>query len=321
MISLSKPFPRFCAVWFAVASIAVASTVPTSQVVAKPQKPESLAEYRRSFRTTLTKRLKNRSPLPTPPASFRLVRYKSPVGQLPAYVSVAPRDGRKRPAIIWIIGGFGNDIGDTPWQKASPSNDQSASAFRKAGIITMYPARRGGNSSAGTDEGFYGEVDDVLAAARYLAAQPNVDANRIYLGGHSTGGTLAMLVAAMPNRFRGVFAFGPVANAANYGDEYLPFDTDNNMEVALRAPILWLKDIRRPTWVFEGLGGNIEDLRAMSRRNTNRSVKFFGVNGASHFSILAPITNIVAQKIARDKGVRTNISFTQRELDAPFRGR
>jgi acetyl esterase/lipase len=185
----------------------------------------------------------------------------------------------------------------------------------------MYPARRGGNNSPGYWEGFYGEVDDVLAAARYLSTQPFVDAKRIYLGGHSTGGTLALLVAAMPNQFRGIFSFGPVDDVRGYGTEELPFDTTDNMEVAMRAPFLWLKDIRRPTFVFEGTGGNIESLHTLSRRNSNANVRFYGVRGADHFNILAPTTRLIAQKITRDTGARPRITFSQSELNAPFRRR
>ena len=137
-------------------------------------------------------------PVPVPPARlFRLVHYASPIGNLAAYVSQPPASGTKHPAMIWIFGGFGNGIGETAWEAASPANDQSARAFREAGIVTMYPSLRGGNNNPGYPEGFYGEVDDVLAAADYLARQPFVDPRRLYLGGHSTGGTLALLVAAL----------------------------------------------------------------------------------------------------------------------------
>ena len=65
----------------------------------------------------------------------------------------------------------------------------------------MFPSLRGGNDNPGNKEGFLGEVDDVLAAADFLSKQEFVDPNRIYLGGHSTGGTLVLLVAACSNKF------------------------------------------------------------------------------------------------------------------------
>ncbi len=116
----------------------------------------------------------------------------------------------------------------------------------------MYPSLRGGNKNPGFIEGFYGEVDDVLGASEYLAKLDYVDPKRIYLGGHSTGGTLALLVAESTDRFRAVFAFGPVEDASDYGSKYLPFDISNRKEVDLRSPIKWLQAIRNPTFVFEG---------------------------------------------------------------------
>ena len=62
--------------------------------------------------------------------------------------------------------------------------------------------RDGRTRSPGRVEFCAGEVDDVLAAARFLATQPYVDTNRIYLGGHSTGGTLALLVSERRHRLR-----------------------------------------------------------------------------------------------------------------------
>src|SRR5262245_65351301 len=128
------------------------------------------------------------------------------------------------------------------------------------------PSLRGGNDNPGVKEGFFGEVDDVLAAADFLAKQEYVDPKRIYLGGHSTGGTLVLLVAECSDRFRAVFSFGPIDTVARYGPEYLPFDTCNPREIELRSPGRWLAMIKSPTFVFEGtLQGNIRSLKVMAR--------------------------------------------------------
>ncbi len=92
-------------------------------------------------------------------------------------------------SLTLLTGGFSNSISAIAWTPGPVSNDQSASGFRDAGIVMMYPSLRGGNNSPGYIETFYGEVDDVLAAAKALAALDYVDAKRIYLGGHSSGGT------------------------------------------------------------------------------------------------------------------------------------
>jgi acetyl esterase/lipase len=262
--------------------------------------PHSLPEARAGFRTRLTRQTVEGLAVVQPPSNlFRTVKYTSTVGELPAYVSVPTKGARKQPAIIWLAGGFDNSIGDAFWQIAPPSNDQSARAFREAGIVMMFPTLRGGNTGPGFKEGFYGEVDDVLAAYEFLVQQDYVDAGRIYLGGHSTGGTLAMLVAACTNQFRAVFSFGPVAEPCGYGSENLPFDVNDRRECQLRSPIRWLHSIMTPTFVFEGASepGNNRELTKMARKNTNPLVEFHPVKGFNHFSALLPTTRLVAKKI------------------------
>jgi acetyl esterase/lipase len=287
--------------------------------LARPQgKAPSLAEARRGTRTGLVRRESAKEPVPSPPPDlFRTVRYGSTAGQLAAYVTPDPQDGKKHPAIIWITGGDCNTIGDV-WSDATANNDQTASAFRKAGIIMMFPSLRGGNENPGFREGFFGEVDDVLSAADYLAAQGFVDPKRIYLGGHSTGGTLALLVAEVSDRFRAVFSFGPVEDVAEYGPEFLPFDTSSARERELRAPILWLRSIESPTFVFEGAQSpsNLRSLKAMARMSSNPAIRFLPVEGMDHFSVLAPITQHVARKVIADDGPTTNLAFTEKELSS-----
>src|SRR5688500_18987010 len=95
----------------------------------------SLAEARRGFATTLLRKEADGEPAPKPPAQlFDLVRYAAPAGKLAAYVSRVPAGAAKRPAIVWLFGGFSNGIGETAWEPAPPSNDQSARAFREAGV-------------------------------------------------------------------------------------------------------------------------------------------------------------------------------------------
>lgn len=285
-------------------------------------KPEtvSLPEARKGFQTKLVAQPSERVRVEEPPPDvFRLVQYDAAVGKLPAYLTPDPQDGQKHPAIIWITGGDCNTIGDV-WSSASRENDQTASAFRKAGIPMMFPSLRGGNDNLGQREGFFGEVDDVLAAADYLAQQPFVDPQRIYLGGHSTGGTLVLLVAASSDRFRAVFSFGPVDDVSGYGtdSEYLPFDTSSRREIQLRSPIRWLHSVKSPVFVFEGSDGNIDCLQAMARRSKNPLVHCLAVKGANHFSVLAPTNELIASKVATDAGPIKNLSFTEAELSALF---
>ena len=278
--------------------------------------PETLLEARKGFQSKLVDRGGDRTPVPNPPANlFRLVKYDAAVGQLPAYLSPAPKDGKKGPAIIWITGGDCNSIDDGCWTEGPPANDQSASAYRKAGIAMMFPSLRGGNDNPGKKEGFLGEVDDVLAAADFLAKQDYVDPKRIYLGGHSTGGTLVLLVAECSDRFRAVFSFGPVDDVRGYGPEYLPFDVSNQTEIDVRSPRGWLATIKNPTFVFEGtVEGNYDCLKIMAKASKNPKAFFIPVQRANHFSLLASTNRLIAAKIKGDDGPECNLSFTEKEV-------
>ncbi len=290
--------------------------------ITNPDGKTSLAEARKGHTTKLAKQHKANKPVPDPPAKvFRKVKYESPAGKLAAYITPDPKDGKKHPAIVWITGGDCNTIGDV-WSPAEPSNDQSARQYREAGIVMMFPSLRGGNDNPGVQENFYGEVDDVLAAAEYLAKQEYVDASRIYLGGHSTGGTLALLVAEVPNKFRAVFSFGPVEDIKGYGGQFTEaVKTSDAREVELRSPGHWLNSVQCPTFVFEGdQQGNLSSLQAMAKAATNPKAKFYPVKRATHFSLLAPINTLIAQKILADTDKETKLSFTEAELNKPFGG-
>lgn len=301
------------AIAMALVMSASACSVPSSQA-----NDHKLADARRGHVTVLANKTRSGDPVPTPPSgTLDIVQYVSPAGSLAAYLSPLPKDGRKHPAIIWISGGDSNSIGDF-WTPQDPSNDQTAMAFRDAGIVEMYPSLRGGNTNPGYREGMYGEVDDILAAADFLARQPGVDPTRIYLGGHSTGGTLVLLTAEMNARFRAVFAFGPISNPAEYGRVF-PLPVTDPAEVKLRSPGEWLESVSSPVFVLEGEGGNAGPLQDMRAANRNPMLHFLLVPRATHFSVLAPATALIANRILADTGARTNIDLTQADADKLIR--
>jgi hypothetical protein len=285
--------------------------------VAPANSSTTLAEARTGFKTKLARKHSAGHPAPTPPANvFQLIKYEAPVGKLSAYVTPDPKDGKKHPAIIWITGGDCNTIDDL-WSPAPPQNDQTAAQYRQAGIIMMFPSLRGGNDNPGFQEGFFGEVDDILAAADYLAKQPYVDPARIYLGGHSTGGTMVLIVSELSDRFRAVFSFGPADDVRGYPNEFTPFDRTNPREGELRSPLFWLGSIKSPTFVIEGDSpeANISALRVMSQKSTNPKVVFLPVRRASHFNLLAPANRLIAEKILRDDGPTCQLTLTEDEVN------
>ena len=279
-----------------------------------------LLAARQNFHTKLLPQKTEKIPVDIPPAKlFLLAKYPSASGPLVAYLTSDPGDHKKHPAILWITGGDCNSIGDV-WSTAPRENDQTAAAYRQAGIVMMFPSLRGGNDNPGIKEGFLGEADDVLAAAKFLQQQPYVDPARIYLGGHSTGGTLVLLVAESSPLFRAVFAFGPVGNVASYGADsgFIPVDLNDRQEIRLRSPGNWLGYIQSPTWVLEGTGGNITQLRAMAKTSTNAKVQFVEIKGSSHFATLAPINELIAQKILQDTSGECNITLPADEVNRRF---
>jgi len=308
-------FPRLSVFLIAVALVCAGCQPGGSSSRPTASSTQSLQEARKGFQTKLARRESASVPVPEPPADvFRLVHYDSPVGKLAAYLTPDPGDGKKHPAIVWISGGDCNTIGDF-WSPAPASNDQTAAAYRHAGVLMMFPSLRGGNDNPGVREGFLGEVDDVLAAAEFLAQQSYVDPQRIYLGGHSTGGTLVLLVAECSDRFRAVFSFGPVSNPTYYPPVFTPFRTNDAEEVALRSPVRWLSSIKSPTLIFEGsIQGNTADLEELRRASRNPQVTCYEVSACSHFSLLAPLNRMLAEKILRDTGPTVNLHVSADEI-------
>ncbi len=282
---------------------------------------KSLTEARRALRTQLIREEHNGDPVPEPPQNLaKKVSYDAPSGKLSAYVTTIPADGKKRPAIIWISGGDCNSIDDGFFKRSPSNNDQTASAFWKSGIVTMYPSLRGGNDNPGLKESFLGEIDDVLAAADFLSKQAGIDPERIYLGGHSTGGTVALLTAESTNPFRAIFSFGPVSDIRGYGPEFIFFDYKIPAELEPRTPAKWIDSIQNQTFVLEGMQqpGNAQSIQTMVKTSRNPKLSIHLVPLANHFNILAPVTQILAKKILNDVGPVTNITLTDGDLNLNY---
>ncbi|MDJ0866220.1 MAG: prolyl oligopeptidase family serine peptidase [Myxococcota bacterium] len=292
-----------------------------------PACAESLREARAGFRTQLrggNPWAPRAAPQP-PPELFRRIRYPTEAGELVAYVTPDPGDGVRRPAVLWAHGGFGG-IGRWLWEPAPPDNDQTARAFRDAGLVLMIPSWRGENRNPGRFELFYGEVDDLLAARRSLAALPYVDPSRIYLAGHSTGGTLALLAAASGADFAAIFSFGGapdlwavVSDGEGYGNT--PFDPGDREESRLRSAIEFTEGIRVPTYYIEGEDSfYVPHARAMAARARRARVPFqaFIVRGANHFDVLAPLTTLIAQRIVGEWKHGRPLTLSEADINRYF---
>ncbi len=282
--------------------LTVLALISATPALSTSDAESSLAKARDGFQTKLTERLVHKDRPTSPPDGISLVRYEAPTGKANAYITDAPSKSGPHPAIIWVTGGFPcGGASESVFQPGDHDNDQSAYQYREEGVITLYPSLRGSFGVRGAQELFLGEVDDILAALDYLRTRDDVDPARIFLGGHSTGGTLALLVSEVPNDFRAVFSFGPVARCSDYGASNLPFDWKSKEENFVRSPIHHLDGIKTPTFIFEGdkdaNTGSLEEIRDATK---NRAVKCAIVPGADHFEYISALNQAIARAIVAD---------------------
>lgn len=285
------------------AAVQAATSAPTGKY--------TLPGLRKALKTKVGEGQRDDTPAPEPPAGvFEKVTYTAPLGRNVAYVTPV-RPGARGPAIVWIVGGFGFGIDEGMWQPGSRDNDQSAAAFRKAGIAQMFPALRGASQNPGHHECFLGEVDDILAATEFLTQRPDVDPARIYLGGHSTGGTMALLAAESTSRYRAVFAFGPVGDMRNYGSSSCVPAGSSEAEYKARAPMDYLSEIVSPTFIIEGMkSGNGAMFPFFRRKAGKADIHFVEVPDGNHFTTLAPGCDVIVKAILADKGPKPALDIT-----------
>jgi dienelactone hydrolase len=220
--------------------------------------PEDYAQARSRFKTKLLR--KGPSPQPWPmvksPAGVTEIEYLSGELRLKAWMNRPADESRKHPAVLYLHGGF---------YFASGAWDQ-ARLYRDAGFVVLTPILRAENGQPGAWSYFYDEVDDVLAAADYLSKQPYVDASRLFVAGHSTGGTLTLLAALASPRFRAAASF----DGAPYRPDFVnhaknvPFDNSDPHETRLRSPIAYAGSFKCPVRMYhakESQGAGLMSLR------------------------------------------------------------
>jgi dienelactone hydrolase len=211
-----------------------------------PEQTMDYADARKVHRTKLV----TAGPAPqdwfpeSPQPGVREVQFPSGNLQLKAWVN-PPAGAGKKPAVLFLHGGFAFAADD--WDMAQP--------FRDAGYVVMTPMLRGENGLPGSYSMFYDEVDDVLAAAEVLAKMPGVDATRIYVAGHSVGGTIAMLAAMTSKRFRACVSFSGSADQVAWSrleEGVVPFDKKDKKEFEMRSPLAYPKSFKCPVRAYYG---------------------------------------------------------------------
>ena len=259
---------------------------------------------------------------PAPPTSltaknFLLTLYHSPAGELSAYLTPDPKDNKKHPAIVWAHS-FSCGISNSFWQPTEDGYNLTARAFREKGIVMMCPSWRGENENPGRIELLYGEVDDFVAAIEHIKKLPYVDPQRVYIGGHNTGGTLTLLTASANDQFCAAFSIGGmldgVATLKKAKRDELPFNPDSERDFQLRNPMRYAAFIRRPVFYFEADVHFDKNAAGQMQSRANSHFQAFHLDG-THFDILHPVTQLIAEKIAANK----ELKFTEEELMKSYR--
>ncbi|MEO8495780.1 MAG: prolyl oligopeptidase family serine peptidase [Planctomycetota bacterium] len=207
---------------------------------------DDLAAARSRFRTKLL----HEGPAPqeyentAPPKGVSLVQYTSGELQLNAWLSDDPGDGKRRPAVVYLHGGWA--FGESDWDDAAP--------FVEAGFVLMMPMLRAENGNPGSFEHDYGEVDDAVAAGKHVAALPYVDSQRVFVAGHSAGAVLAVLVAMVPSDYQAAAALSGYLDYEGFVNsgwqDAMPYDLNSSEERRLRNPMAFVGSLRLPVYLY-----------------------------------------------------------------------
>lgn len=221
-------------------------------------------------------------------AEFQKITYKSSDGlEIPAYIfqPLTGRAPRQRAAMVWVHGGVHGD-----WTELMLPFVREAVA---RGYVIIAPDYRG---SAGYGAAFYNaidygglEVEDVLAAGKYLTTLPYVDPTRVGVMGWSHGAYIAALaVFREQHPFRAAAAVVPVTNLVfrlsykgpNYAQDFaaeqsiggLPFEKP--AEYIKRSPVYQVDALHVPLMVhFANNDTNVNFVEAEQLVNALRVKK------------------------------------------------
>ena len=219
----------------------------------------------------------------------KLVRYDSKVGKLAAYLAKK----NAKAAVIWL----GDPQLFSPsqlWATLDKKSDTSGWAFREKDITVMYPLLRGRSQNPGRVEHLYGEVDDVLSALAYLKKLKGIDPSQIYLVGHKSGATLALLAAAASHEFAGVVAFA--AGTKTYDAASASFEYTAE-ELYFRTPKHHLSSIRTPTVLVSTKDALRDELELLMHVEQNTLLQMAPLDHADNMTALYPINALIADVI------------------------
>lgn len=205
------------------------------------------AVERQSFQTRLTSRRPSPQPgaMPRPPADVREIEFPSGDLRLKAWVGLPENAPVRAPLVVFLHGGFA--FGASDFTMARP--------YLAAGYAIATPILRAENGQPGHFSLFYNEVDDVIAATEFMKSQSYIDPERIYLAGHSVGGTMTMLAGMASTNYRALASFSGSPDQILFtagGMRETPFDRRNGAEFEMRSPLSFAASFKAPARLFYG---------------------------------------------------------------------
>ncbi len=184
---------------------------------------------------------------------IRAVRYASDGLGVTGYV-VAPKRGRKLPAVIFNRGGN---------REFGALNDTLAAFFLARiaswGYVVAASNYRGNGGSEGREEFGGADVNDVLNLLPLLEGLPQVDATRVGMVGWSRGGLMTCLALARTERIRAAIigagaydaerdaAESPAFEAAVYAQLIPDYPTRKAAALEARSPVRWTDRLHKRT--------------------------------------------------------------------------
>lgn len=230
-----------------------------------------------------------------PPAGVQEVSYRSGKLQLKGWLEAPAKARGQAPAVVYLHGGFAFGLQD--WHDVQPLLD--------AGFVVFTPRLRGENGGPGFHEGYFGEVDDAIAAGQYVAGLPNVDPQRVFLAGHSSGAMLAALVAETKSPYRRVAALSGFLDMQRWvagAPEKVVFDASDPLEILRRDPQHFVHSLQVPITLYAEPGIMREVNQEFHRRaqQAGKRSRLVPING-NHSSMVQPSLKLVAQEFLADK--------------------
>ena len=213
----------------------------------------------------------------------------SPAGRLRTIITRPKKEG-KYPALFLIqgVGIFSIDNPTGPLGAYKTIIDD----FTRRGYVTLRVDKPGcGDSEGGPtrDIDFDTELDGYRQALKMLKARSDVDADRVFIFGHSMGGVMAPLLSA-ENPVRGIIVYGTIARTWS---EYLLKNSRRQMELAGAEPAAIDRDLQADTALltylyseklapskiaerYPGLRDRLAQTITDDRYFVDRSLQYFG---------------------------------------------